>query len=211
MSDAFEIVYFRGKKMDKKTASFLMEMEQELDYQLSLYQGCYSGGVGASAGTHDRGGVIDLVAWDHVRKVKVARQLGAFAWFRPMLPGVWPEHIHFGIRNHGNLAEAARRQQQDYDAKPPRNGLANHAVDPTWHPSPPVTFIYPPPKEPVVPEATQVTKARDALAEAIHDLSVTITHLKSADASRVIPKAQIDDVQLLRKKANEVLAKLPKR
>jgi hypothetical protein len=210
MTDAFDHVVFRGRLMDKKTASFLMAMEEDLGYQLTVVQGCYNvGGVGASAGTHDLGGVVDLAAWDSVKKVLVARKLGAFAWYRSMLPGVWAEHIHLGIRNHGNLAEAAQHQQQDYDAKPPRNGLANHAIDPTWHPDPPVTFIYPPKEEPTVPEATQVTKARDALVEAIHDLSVTIAHLKSADASRVIPKSQIDDIQAVRKQAKEILAKLP--
>lgn len=145
MSDAFDKVTFRGRLMDRKTQAFLEAMEDRLGYELTVVQGCYNaGGVAASGGTHDGGGVVDLAPYDHERKVRVARELGAFAWFRPAIPGVWGDHIHLGIRNHGRLAPAAISQQVDYDAQPPRNGLANHAPDPTWHPRPSVTFKYPP-------------------------------------------------------------------
>ena len=145
MTDAFDKVTFRGHLMDKKTQAFLEAMESKLGYELTVLQGCYNaGGVAASGGTHDGGGVVDLAPFDAAHKVKVARALGAFAWHRPTLPGVWNEHIHLGIRDHGALSAAARSQQVDYDATPPRNGLANHAPDQTWHPKPPVTFKYPP-------------------------------------------------------------------
>lgn len=140
---AFEHVFYHGKLMDRKTMQFLQAMEAELGYELTILQGCYNpGGVSASGGTHDGGGVIDLAPNDHRRKVHVARKLGAFAWYRPTIPGVWNSHIHFGIRNHGRLSEAAQAQQRDYDGDPPRNGLADHAIDNLWHPNPPVTFEY---------------------------------------------------------------------
>lgn len=160
MTNAFDRVTFRGHLMDRKTQAFLEAMEAELGYELTVLQGCYNpGGVAASGGTHDGGGVVDLAPADHERKVKVARALGAFAWFRPELwidgKRVWGDHVHLGIRNHGRLAAAARAQQADYDATPARNGLASHAPDPTWHPRPAVTFTYPKPK----PATTRVITA----------------------------------------------------
>lgn len=167
VTDAFDKVTFRGRLMDNKTAAFLQAMEAELGYELTVLQGCYNpGGVAASGGTHDGGGVVDLAAYDWQRKVRVARKLGAFAWHRPALPGVWGEHIHLGIRDHGRLSSAARAQQVDYDATPPRNGLADHAPDLTWHPKPPVTFRYPPPKPPKPKPLTPEQKARVVRREA---------------------------------------------
>jgi hypothetical protein len=118
--------------------------EKDLEYALTIEQGNYNpGGVAASGGTHDGGGVIDLAPFDWENKVRVVRKRGAFGWHRLPIPGVWGEHIHFGIRNHGRLSPAAQRQQDDFDAKPPRNGLANHAVDTSGlHPDPPVSFSY---------------------------------------------------------------------
>jgi hypothetical protein len=198
--------------MDRKTMAFLQTMEHRLGYPLTVVQGCYSGGaVSASAGTHDGGGVVDLVSWDSKRKVKVARELGAFAWFRPDLPGVWGEHIHLGIRSHGSLSSAAKAQQADFDANPARNGLANNAVDRTWHPEPSVTFKYEVDNDPPPPPQTRVAKARDALAEAIHALGEAAALLDAADEDREVAKNQIDDLLGLRTTAREVMDKLPPR
>ncbi len=119
-TDAFERVIFRGRVMDRKTQSFLQAMEQRLGYELTVIQGSYNaGGVSASAGTHDGGGVVDLVSWDHRRKVRVARELGAFAWFRPDLPGVWGEHIHLGVRDHSGCRRPPRRSRSASTATRP--------------------------------------------------------------------------------------------
>lgn len=212
VTDAFERVNFRGRTMDRKTQSFLEAMEQRLGYELTVVQGCYNaGGVAASAGTHDGGGVVDLVAWDAKRKVRVARELGAFAWYRPDLPGVWGEHVHLGIRSHGRLSPAAKDQQAGFDADPARNGLANNAVDRTWHPAPAVTFKYKSSAEPPPPPPTRVARARDALAEAIHGLGEAAALLDAADDDRPVAKSQIDDLQALRDSAKAVLEKLPPR
>lgn len=139
---------FRGHLMDYETAAFLLAMEAELGYQLTVEQGCYNpGGVSASAGTHDGGGVFDLAPWDHVRKVHVARSLGARGgWHRLPIPGVWGEHIHCVIGKHPTLSPAAHQQQLYFDQKPRKNGLAGEAVDPNQYPTkwPAPTFHYPP-------------------------------------------------------------------
>lgn len=211
-TDAFEQVTFRGRLMDRKTQAFLQAMEQRLGYELTVVQGSYNaGGVPASAGTHDGGGVVDLASWDARRKVRVARELGAFAWFRPDLPGVWGEHIHLGIRSHGRLSSAAKSQQSDFDADPARNGLANNALDRTWRPAPAVTFKYKSSTEPPPPPPTRVARARDSLAEAIHALGEAAALLDAADEDREVAKNQIDDIQALRTTAREVLKVLPPR
>lgn len=139
----FEKVTYNGALMDQKTKTFVQTMEAKLGYALTILQGCYNpGGVSQSAGTHDGGGVVDLAPFDHDNKVRVARELGGFYWHRLPIPGVWGEHIHGGIRNHGRLSPSAAAQQVDYDAHPPRDGLAGHNLDPTFHPVPPVAFSY---------------------------------------------------------------------
>lgn len=141
---------FRGRLMDYETAAFILAMEAELGYVLTVEQGCYNpGGVAASAGTHDGGQVFDLAPFDWQRKVRVARSLGGFAWHRLPSQGPWNEHIHIGIRGGPTLSGAARNQQVDFDKRPRRNGLANHLIDPDQDPTrPPPTpsFRYPPPK-----------------------------------------------------------------
>lgn len=211
-TDAFDKVTFRGRLMDRKTMAFLQAMEKKLGYPLTVVQGCYNaGGVAASAGTHDGGGVVDLVSWDAKRKVKTARELGAFAWFRPDLPGVWGEHIHLGIRSHGRLSPSAKDQQTAYDGNPARNGLANNAIDRTWHPDPPVTFAYRATVDPPEPEPTRVARGRAALTEAIHSLGEAAALLEAADDDRTVAKAQIDDLHQLRDSARKVLEILPPR
>jgi hypothetical protein len=211
-NDAFDKVTFRGRLVDRKTQAFLEAMEDRLGYELTIVQGSYTDANSESAGTHGGGGVVDLVAWDHVKKVRAARELGGFAWHRPTLAGHWGEHIHLGIRDHGNLSDEAKDQQQDYDGNPARNGLANHAVDDTFHPDPSVTFRYPPPAaRAMAPVMTRVSKARNALAEAMHNLEECEAMLDAADEDREVAKNQIDDVQGIRSKAKEILEKLPPR
>ena len=143
---------YHGRLMDYETAAFIMAMEAELGYQLTIEQGCYNaGGVSASAGTHDGGGVFDLAPWDWERKVKVARSLGGFAWHRTPIPNLWGEHIHVGIRNHPTLSVEAKNQQVNFDKKPRRDGLASEAVDPDQYPGRPTPTFHYPPKQPASP------------------------------------------------------------
>lgn len=66
--------------------------------QLRIVQGCYHTGVAASAGTHDKDGVIDFVItggdWWYAQRL--LRELGWAAWYRHTgswgSPGEW--HIH---------------------------------------------------------------------------------------------------------------------
>lgn len=215
MSDAFEKVVFHGKTVDKKTRAFLLEMEARLGYELTIVQGSYNpGGVGASGGTHDKGGVVDLAAYDWRRKVKVGADLGAFVWHRPYIQGLWGEHIHLGIRNHGNLSDAAKRQQVDWDARPPRNGLASHSVmnrDVDYHPMKEITFQYPVKEEPVGPKPTNVSKARDELVQAIHSIGEAAALLAETDEERVRAHEALDALKTKHRELRLILRNMPKR
>ena len=128
MPDPLDHVTFRGKTMDRKTAAALAVLEQRLGYELTVVQGCYNaGGVSASAGTHDRGGVVDLAPYDGVRKMRKARELGFDAWVRLPSEGPWSEHVHMVLHGHQDLSPAAYAQTVDYDRG--LNGLASHSPD----------------------------------------------------------------------------------
>lgn len=210
-TDGLEIVYYDGKKMDAWTLAFIKAMEAALGYDLSITQGCYNaGGVAASAGTHDRGGVIDLRAWDWQRKVRVARDLGAAAWHRLPSQGPWVEHIHLVIAGHPNLAPAAARQVVSYNAG--RNGLASNAIDSDpYRPNPLPIFAYPPtPEVPDVPE-TNVSKAGAKLAEAYDLLGDAYQLLDTVVKPRPVAESFKDDLRGVRDQLSTVMDGLPKR
>jgi hypothetical protein len=209
----FEKVVYNGAQMDHKTKAFVQAMEAKLGYPLTIIQGCYNpGGVSASSGTHDLGGVLDLVPWDFENKVKAARELGAFAWHRLPIPKVWGEHIHLGIRNHGNLSSAARSQQDDYDKTPGRNGLATHTVDPDkFHPDPPETFAFPPSQTARPLRATRVQQARSEITRAMQSLSQAAALLDDTDPKRVRARAQIEQLKETETSLGAVMDALPKK
>lgn len=128
MPDPLDRVTFRGKTMDRKTAAALAVLEQRLGYELTVVQGCYNaGGVSASAGTHDRGGVVDLAGYDGVNKMRKAREIGFDAWVRTPDEGPWTEHVHMVLHGHQDLSLGAHAQTVAYDKG--LNGLANAAPD----------------------------------------------------------------------------------
>jgi hypothetical protein len=121
-------ITWRGKTLDRKTAAALAIVERRLGYTLTVVQGSYHKGVGASAGTHDRGGVVDLAPYDWANKVKTLRRIGFAAWHRPAIKGLWGEHVHAVLIGHEDLAPSAARQVDSYKAG--RDGLAGNRRDP---------------------------------------------------------------------------------
>ena len=152
-----------GKRVDQLTHQALLAAERKLGYELTIVQGSYNaGGVSASAGTHDGGGVVDLAAYDAPRKVRVLRSLGFAAWHRKSWQGPWNEHVHAVLIGNQNLAPSAQRQVTAYlDG---RNGLANNGADDgprTWVDA---RFTWTPPK---TPRKSLVERGRELLAAAI--------------------------------------------
>lgn len=128
-TDPYKRLTRDGKTVDAITDAALSAAEKRLGKKLSVVQGSYNGGkVAASAGTHDLGGVVDLMPWDWQEVVPALRAVGFAAWYRPAIPGLWNAHIHAVLIDHGNLAPSAARQVQAYLAR--RNGLKDNAPDP---------------------------------------------------------------------------------
>ena len=131
--DPFAILLRDGKKVDVLTDGALKRAEQILGYPLTIVQGSYNPGkVKASAGTHDLGGVVDLMPWDRENKVRALRAVGFAAWYRPPIPGLWAAHIHAALIEHPNLAPAAYQQTKAYLDH--RGGLKGNGpdLDPGW-------------------------------------------------------------------------------
>lgn len=133
MSDPYAKLMRDGKTVDALTDGALRRAEKRLGYSLTIVQGSYNAGkVAASAGTHDDGGVVDLMPWDRDAKVAALRAVGFAAWYRPAIPGLWAAHIHAVLIGHGRLAPSAARQVSAYLAR--RDGLKGNGpdVDPGW-------------------------------------------------------------------------------
>lgn len=131
--DPYAILTRDGKKVDALTDGALKRAEKILGRKIPVTQGSYNaGGVSASAGTHDGGGVIDCPPWQADETVIALRAVGFAAWHRPAIPGLWPEHIHAVLIGHGKLAPVALRQTSAYLAR--RDGLKSNAIDtdPGW-------------------------------------------------------------------------------
>ncbi len=162
MTDPYARTTHDGKTVDVLTDAALDEVERRLGYPLTIVQGSYHQGVGASAGTHDGGGVVDLAAYDWANKVRAMRAVGFAAWHRPAIPGLWSEHIHAVLIGNVKLAPVAARQVTSY--RNGRDGLRSNAVDSSWRPSPIPTFTMP--KPPPKPVPTRIESARDLLRAA---------------------------------------------
>ncbi len=127
MSDPYDRTVFRGKVFNLRTRAMLLEVEKMLGYQLDVWQGSYNIGVGASAGTHDGGGAVDLAPANADSKVLAMRRVGFAAWYRPTLSGAWPAHVHAIAIGDAELAPLARVQVNAYHIG--RDGLAGNGPD----------------------------------------------------------------------------------
>ena len=124
----------RALILDDRTLAKLRHAEARLGHTFTVVQGSYRAGDGAqaSAGTHDRGGVIDLRTWNlpadiaPERAVRVLRESGLIAWYRTEAQGFDP---HFHAIDYGNpdLAPAAAGQVEAWEQG--YNGLASYGPD----------------------------------------------------------------------------------
>ena len=113
------IVYRDGHKLDERSGKMFDELQRLLGMDLRVVQGSYSGGVGASAGTHNGGGALDIddTGMSEATRNKVvfeARRVGFAAWWRPTRPGVWGSHFHAVAIGCPDLADVAERQVLEY-------------------------------------------------------------------------------------------------
>jgi hypothetical protein len=105
--DKNEIITYHDWRMTRWTAAAIKAMEEILGYEVTLLQGPFNKGVGASAGTHDLDAVIDLSPYQSTKKVTVARRHSWAMWPRKEQPGVWGAHCHGVLKGPRNVAELA--------------------------------------------------------------------------------------------------------
>lgn len=108
-----------GVQLDERTADMLDEAQALAGLRITCTQGSYSGGVSASAGTHDGGGAVDISASGLNRAeadalVLALRQVGFAAWLRNPDQGNWPYHIHAIAGGCPDLSSGARDQWNEY-------------------------------------------------------------------------------------------------
>lgn len=147
-SKPYAKLWWRGVQVDERTKSALIWAEKRyLKNQVTgekrgknrkewrITQGGYNaGGVAASAGTHDGGGVVDLSVTGMGPKqikgmVKWLRKAGFAAWFRDWSGN---EHVHAVLVGHVEASRGAKDQMASY--KRHRDGLAGDNWDNAWRP-----------------------------------------------------------------------------
>lgn len=138
---------WRGRtNVDALTIACIEHAEKISGHRFIVTQGSYQSGGGDenSAGTHDRGGVVDLRWCGHGECILALRKAGMAAWHRTPRQGPWPDHIHAVVIDHPLLADSAERQVISYLHR--GNGLANNGADdgPRLSPIPRPVWPYPP-------------------------------------------------------------------
>lgn len=119
---------WRGRtNVDALTIAALEQAEEYAGHEFAITQGSYQSSVSASAGTHDRGGALDLAWTGDPDDVRALRRAGFAAWHRSPAQGPWGHHIHAVVVDHPDLAPSAARQVVAY--RNGRNGLANNGPD----------------------------------------------------------------------------------
>lgn len=154
--------------VDDRTLAKLHLAEDRLGHKFTVVQGSWRGGSGAaaSAGTHDRGGVIDLRTWNIPasigvdRAVRELRKAGLIAWYRTPAQGFDP-HIHAIDYGNPDLAPSAQRQVVAWQEG--ANGLASNGRDD----GPRVPIPKNPPREPAL---NHVQKGRRQIQEGLSEL-----------------------------------------
>ena len=125
---------YGGKRVNARSKKMLAAADAKFTVgRITLTQGEYHKGVGASAGTHDCGGAVDInvgpfSTTSRWKLVKALRSVGFAAWLRTPAQG-FPYHIHAVAINDADLAPAAHYQIYDYYRG--RNGLNGHGADNT--------------------------------------------------------------------------------
>lgn len=123
----------RGVTLNKRTLAMLVAAEVIYAKKIGLTQGSYNaGGVGASAGTHDGGGALDVniagLSNDQINNlVKSLRMAGFAAWHRIPSEGPWEAHVHAIAIGDKELSSGAADQVKAYFNG--KNGLSGNGPD----------------------------------------------------------------------------------
>lgn len=195
LPNPYSLTRHDGKVVDEITHQALLAVEKILGYELTITQGSYNpvrsgGGVPASGGTHDGGGVVDLAPFDAENKVRALRKVGFAAWFRPPIPGLWGAHVHAVLIGNEKLSEAAKRQVTAYANH--RDGLKSNLPD--TFPFHPDGVIFKMPK--IIWRRPSWAKSRKAEIVAYHNIFVGLNRFEAREALESVLEANPDLVGL---------------
>lgn len=194
---------WRGRtNVDALTIACIEHAESIGGHEFVVTQGSYQSTVAASAGTHDKGGAVDLRWCGHDSCIRALRQAGLAAWHRHPWQGPWPDHIHAVVVDHPLLAPSAARQVVAYRAG--RNGLASNGADDGPRITPIPTPIWPWPEDDMPYTENQLTAIIRAAVRAELD--------PIKEQSRRIRQAIMQQIRALRAetKDQQILARLDK-
>ncbi len=131
---------FRGVTMNERTVNMIERaefvMQKKLGhpgFQFNITQGSFSSSVSASAGTHDRGGALDVHTSSLPKKtvddmVKSLRQAGFAAWSRGRGFDSFTPHIHAIAIGDSSASSGAKSQVQEFGRG--GDGLVGSQLDP---------------------------------------------------------------------------------
>ncbi len=115
-----------GRTINQRTKDMLNAVVARSGISISLTQGSYNaGGVSASAGTHDGGGVVDISSTSNTL-LRAMREVGFAAWIRTPAEG-FDYHMHAVAIGDREMSASAKNQVTSYFNG--RNGLANNGPD----------------------------------------------------------------------------------
>ena len=165
---------WRGRtNVDALTIAALEKAEQIAGHRFTITQGSYQSTVAASAGTHDKGGAVDLEWTGKVSDVLALRKAGFAAWHRNPTQGPWGHHIHAVVVDHPLLAPSAARQVTAY--RNGRNGLSNNGPDDGPRINPIPVYVW---------EDDDMATAKDEILAAIAALSAKLDEHEKREQAR---------------------------
>jgi hypothetical protein len=118
-------VYWRGRWFDKAMVIAVTDVERVQGFKEYFYQGSYNRGVGASAGTHNRGAVMDRKERGLSNRQSYARR-GIVGWHRTRKQG-FMDHNHAILMWSKTAAPGLKAQM--YAFRNGKNGLAGNGRD----------------------------------------------------------------------------------
>lgn len=129
---------YRGKRMCQCMIDAIKAVEKEIGTTITITQGGYNaGGVAASAGTHDKGGVWDQPTLSRSATAK-CRAIGVWPNTRTRAQGFSSNHSHTLVFGCPHMAPGLKYQERELRAT--RNGLAGRGRDTDPRPSKIITF-----------------------------------------------------------------------
>lgn len=173
-------------------------------FGVEILQDAFNTGVALSAGTHDFGRVLDVFIpqVDWLVQQRFFRAQGWAAWYRK--PPQFSSHIHMislpVVDTFVRVGEFVPGQVDDYLANPPRNGLAGHALDLTWHPDPIARFDYQQWKQVNMQlDPAQITEIADKAVAKLLATELTLSDGSIVDIKQALRRAaqvpdQVDEV-----------------